>query len=166
MNKLKTKDLVTIALFTALYFAIYFVTMMIITVLGPFAHAISPGVNGLLAGSVIYFMSRKIAKMWQYSIMSAILMALFTMMGGGYLIWIITTMITAVIADFMVSRRNDTPVFIVAVASGIMHVGQAFGGIIPATFFTEQYKNDWIARGQSVEAMNDYIHYTSRRLCC
>lgn len=160
-NNLTIKDIVRISLFTAIYFLIYFGVMMAIWLAGPFAHAISPGVQGFFGGTVLYFMSRKIGKMWQFTILSGIIMALFTMMGGGYLIWIVATMITAVIADFMVSRKSNPPVFLLAIASGLMHVGQALGAIIPSTFFLEQYKADWIARGQAPEMMEEYVKYTS-----
>lgn len=160
-NSITIKDIVRISLFTAVYFLIYSVVMMGIMFAGPMAHAISPGVQGLFAGTVLYFMSRKIGKMWQFTILSGIIMALFTMMGGGYLIWIISTMICALIADLMVSRKPNPPVFLLAVASGIMHVGQALGAIIPSTFFLEQYKADWVARNQTPEMMDEYIKYTT-----
>ena len=41
----------------------------------------------------------------------------------------------------------------IAIASGILHVGNALGGVIPACFFAEQYMNEWIARGQKPEQM-------------
>lgn len=160
-NSIAIKDIVRISLFTAIYFLIYFGVMMLISLMGPLGHALSPGFQGLIGGTVLYFMSRKIGKMWQFTLLSGIIMALFTMMGGGYLVWIITTMITAVIADFMVSRKVNPPVFLLAIASGIMHVGQAWGAIIPSTFFLEQYKADWIARGQTPEMMEEYARYTS-----
>lgn len=160
-NTLKTKDIVSIALLTALYMALYLVTMMIITVMGPFGHAISPGINGLIAGPVVYFMSRKIGKRWQFSIMTAILMGIFAMMGGGYLPWIVTSMVTAVIADLLASGGKDVGTFRLAIASGIMHVGQAMGAILPCLLFLERYRADWIRRGQTPEQMDAMIKYTT-----
>lgn len=160
-NKIATKDIVRIALFTVVYFIIYMAVMMAIMLAGPMAHAISPGVQGLFAGVVFYFMSRKVGKMWQFTILSGIIMALFSIMGGGYLPWIISTMVCAIIGDFLASRNQKPHVFVLAIASGIMHVGQALGAIIPATFFLEKYKADWVARNQNPAMMDEYIKYTT-----
>ena len=47
--KLKIKDLVLIALLTAIYLLIYMASMVPISLLGPYGHAISPGVCGPMA---------------------------------------------------------------------------------------------------------------------
>lgn len=161
MKNLKIKDFVTIALLTALYMVFYFMAMMIIVFLGPFGHAISPGIEGMLAGSIIYFMSRKVGKMWQFTIMTGIIMLIFQLMGGGYWIWILTSMITAFIGDVIASRKEKPAVIKLAIASGLMHMGQAWGAIIPSWFFVEKYRADWIARGQSAADMDAMIKYTS-----
>ncbi|EFI41944.1 MULTISPECIES: MptD family putative ECF transporter S component [Peptoniphilus] len=160
-KKLKIKDVLLIALLTAVYMIIYMATMVIITPLGALGHAISPGICSLFSGIVIYFMSRKIGKMWQYSLMTLLVMANFALMGGGYIPWLISSVSMAVIADFIASKSRDVSVFKVATASGIMHVGQAWGAIIPSIFFVESYKETWIKRGQTLESMNEQIKYTA-----
>ncbi|MGP1611816.1 MAG: MptD family putative ECF transporter S component [Catonella sp.] len=161
-NSFKMKDVVTIALLTALYMVFYMIVMVVITPLGPFGHAISPGLCAVITGSVLIFMSRKVGKMWQFTFMTAILMTLFWIMGGGYIPWVASSMVMAVIADFIASRDGKTvKIWKLAVASGIMHVGQAWGAIIPSWFFLEQYKADWIGRaGMTEESMNAQIQYT------
>lgn len=163
-KKLKIKDIVLIALLTALYMIIYIVAMVPASALGAFGHAISPGICGLIAGPVIYFVNRKIGKMWEYTILTGLVMGVFALMGGGYLPWLVTSMITAVIADLIVSRSNKTSALKLAIASGIMHVGQAWGAIIPATFFLENYRTTWIERGQTAEFMDAGIKYTTGAL--
>ena len=49
----------------------------------------------------------------------------------------------------------------VAAASGIFHVGQALGAIVPSWFFLESYRTEWISRGQTPEAMDEMIKFTS-----
>ena len=146
--RLKMKDFILLALLTALYIIVYFVAMTIISLMGPFGHAISPGVCGLLSGAILIFISRKIGKMWQFTLMELIIMGVFALMGAGYLPWFITSMIGAVLADVIASTSSKPSVLKVAIASGLIHVGNALGGIIPACFFAEQYMNEWIARGQ------------------
>ena len=150
---LKMKDFVLLALLTALYVIVYFVGAMLISLIGPFGDSISPGICGLLSGTILVFITRKIGKMWQFTIMELIVMAVFALMGSGYLPWFITSMIGAVLADVIASTSEKPSVLKVAIASGVLHVGNALGGIIPACFFAEQYMNEWIARGQKPEQM-------------
>ena len=58
MNKLKVKDVVMVALLTALYLLFYMVSGMAVMVLGAFGHAVSPGVCAVFAGTVFFFMTR------------------------------------------------------------------------------------------------------------
>ncbi len=157
MKMLKIKDVVMVALLSALYTVIYMVGGSLAMVFGPFGHAISPGICALITGVIIYFMSRKVGKFGQYTLMQAILLILFSIMGAGYLPWFITSMIGAILADVVASREVKPAVWKTAVASGLVHVGQALGSIIPAMFFMESYKEDWMARGQSAEAMDEMI---------
>ena len=157
---LKIKDFVLLALLTALYIIVYFVSMMLISLMGPFGHAISPGICGLLSGAILIFISRKIGKMWQFTLMELIIMGVFALMGAGYLPWFITSMVGAVLADVIASTSNKPSVLKVAIASGLIHVGNALGGIIPACFFAEQYMNEWIARGQKPDQMLEMVKAT------
>ncbi len=161
MKKLKIKDIVLVALLSALYMVFYMVSTTLVMVLGAFGHSISPGVCAIFTGTVIYFMARKVGKFGQFTIMQAICMILFSIMGAGYLPWIITSMVAAVIADFIASRSEKPSTLSVAIASGVFHVGQAFGSIIPSMFFMESYREEWISRGQTPEAMDEMIRYTS-----
>lgn len=158
--RLKMKDFILLALLTALYIIVYFVSMMLISLMGPFGHAISPGVCGLLSGAILIFISRKIGKMWQFTLMELIIMGVFALMGAGYLPWFITSMVGAVLADVIASTSNKPSVLKVAIASGLIHVGNALGGIIPACFFAEQYMNEWIARGQKPDQMLEMVKAT------
>ena len=161
MKKLKIKDVVMVALLSALYMIFYMISMVLITPLGPFGHSISCGLCALLTGAIFVFISRKIGKFGQFILMQAIVMILFSIMGAGYLPWVVTSMVGAVIADLIGSRENSPSIFKVALASGIFHVGQAWGAIVPSWFFMESYKQDWVDRGQTPEAMDEMIKYTS-----
>lgn len=159
-KKMKTKDFVFLAIITGLYFALYMIVMMLIAPLGAYGHAISPGIFGLVGGTIIYFIAKKLGKMWQFTILSAIVMGVFTLMGAGYIPWIITTIATAIIADLMTSSRENPSALQIAVSFGIMQVGQALGGIVPVWFFVDAYRSEWIARGQTPEQMDQMIAAT------
>lgn len=159
-RKLKMKDLILLALLTAVYMLIYMFSMAPVALLGPFGEAISPGICALLSGGILVFMNRKIGKMWEFTIFTLLVMGAFTLMGGGYLPWLITSVGMAVPADLLASRSGETPVWKLAVASGLMHVGQAWGAIVPASFFMESYRTHWIGRGVSPEKMDMMIRFS------
>lgn len=161
MKFLKLKDVVMIALLTALYTVIYMIAGSLAMVFGPYGHSISAGICGLLTGVVVYFMARKIGKFGQFMLMQAIVLILMSIMGAGYLPWFITSMIGALLADLIASRESKPAVWKIAVASGFMHVGQSLGAILPSMFFMESYKEEWIARGQDPAAMEQMVHYQS-----
>jgi len=161
MRKIKTKDIVMAALLTALYMVFYAVSGVGVLFLGQIGHAISPGITGLLTGAIFIFITRRIGKFGQFIFMQAICMVLFSIMGAGYLPWLITSMLAAVIADLIASRSEKPAIWKVAIASGIFHVGQAWGSIVPSWFFLESYKTEWISRGQTPEAMEEMVRYTT-----
>ena len=161
MRKLKIKDVVMVALLSALYLVFYFISSMGVMVLGQFGHAISPGICGLLTGAVMIFLTRKVGKFWQFIIMQSICLLLFSIMGAGYLPWLISSELGALIADLIASREEKPAVWKVALASGAFHVGQAWGSIVPSWFFLESYKAEWIGRGQTPEAMDQMIRFTT-----
>jgi len=160
MKKLKTKDIVMIALLTALYLVFYTISSLGTIILGPIGHAISPGLCALISGSVLVFMTRKVGKFFQFTILTAIIMVVFSVMGAGYLPWLITSMVTALLADVIASRESKPAIWKVAIASGVMHVGQAWGSIVPSWFFLDSYREEWIGRGQTVEEMDEMLRYT------
>lgn len=160
-KKFKTKDLMFVALLTAIYIIIYMISMGLISLLGSFGHAISPGVAGLLGGTVLYFMAKKVGKFGQFTLLTLLLMGFFALMGGAYLPWFITSVLTAIIADFITTKTGELTNLKLAVASGILHVGQAWGAIIPSWFFLQQYKETWMKRGQTAEDMDAMIRYTA-----
>ena len=161
LRKLKIKDVVMTSLLTALYLVFYLISAMLVTFMGQLGHAVSPGICGFLTGAVMLFVTRKVGKLGQFTIMQAICMLLFAIMGAGYLPWIITSMTGAIIADLIASREEKPAVWKVALASGIFHVGQAWGNIIPSWFFLESYKTEWIGRGQPPEKMEELLKYTT-----
>ena len=160
-RRLKIKDILLLALLTAIYMIIYMVCMAIISPLGAYGHAISPGICGIFSGTVIYFMSRKVGKMWQFTIFTLLVMGAFALMGGGYFPWLITSVSMAIVADIIASRKEKPSVGKLALASGFLHMGQAWGAIIPSVFFLESYRSTWISRGQKAAEMDEMIKYTA-----
>ncbi len=61
--------------------------------------------------------------MWQYTIAAATLgMACFTLMGGGYIPWYITSIINSYNYRFILQRQKKVSTCRVAIASGVLHM--------------------------------------------
>lgn len=158
-NQLKLKEVILIALLTALYIALYLPIMILVNFLGSFGHTISPGIQALITGSIFYFIAAKIGKIGQFTLMVLITQALFSIVTGFYLPWFITSMLGGIIADLLASRKKNPSLLSLAIASAAIHIGSELGAIIPAVFFVDSYRETWVARGQSLEAMNEMIRY-------
>lgn len=83
-NKLQAKDLINIGIFTAIYFVIYFTTMMLgyIPVLDILLGLICP----ITCGIPFMLYATKVQKFGMISITGIILVILFTVMGSGILV--------------------------------------------------------------------------------
>ena len=82
-------------------------------------------------------------------------------MGGAYLPWWISSITGAFLADFVLKTFGYNNVISQCAALSLINIGSACGAWIPIIFFADSYRSDWIARGQSAEAMEASIKYGS-----
>jgi len=75
-------------------------------------------------------------------------------MGGAYLPWWISSITGAFLADFVLKTFGYNNVISQCAALSLINIGSACGAWIPIIFFAYSYRSDWIARGQSAEAMD------------
>lgn len=161
MKTLKLHDILLIAILTALYLIIYMVSMMVTVPFGPLGHNISPGIHGLMVGGLLYFMVRKVGKPGQFIILSLLVQAAFTAMGAGYLPWFVTSMIGAILAEIICWTGKQVSAIRIALASGVLHLGQILGSIVPIILFVKTFRAEWIARGMKPADMDLMIVYAS-----
>ncbi len=160
-NKLTIKDIVLIALLTTLYLVFYGVAMMLGSVLGLYGHSLGPGIAAFLGGSVLYFMNYKVGKTGQFLILQAIVSILFLTMGMGHAFFILIALAFALVADLISSRKDNPSVLRLALSSGLIHVGQSLGVIVPIMFALDQYKEELISKGKSPEVIEESIRVTT-----
>ena len=84
---------------------------------------------------------------------------IFTLMGGAYLPWFISSISTAILADIILSVFGYDRAIPQVVSWALMQLGSAAGQWIPIWFFTDRFRQDWIDRGQSAATMDAMIHY-------
>lgn len=98
IEKLKIKDLVTIGVFTVIYFVLMFLSGMIGMV--PILYLAYPAVAGIITGIVIMLFMAKIQKPWGLFILVLICSFIVIAMGNTYII-LIHALISMVIAEFV-----------------------------------------------------------------
>lgn len=98
IEKLKIKDLVTIGVFTVIYFVLMFLSGMIGMV--PILYLAYPAVAGIITGIVIMLFMAKVQKPWGLFILGLICSFIVIEMGNTYII-LIHAVISMVIAEFV-----------------------------------------------------------------
>ena len=98
MEKLKIKDLVTIGVFTVIYFVLMFLSGMIGMV--PILYLAYPTVSGIITGIVIMLFMAKVQKPWGLFLLGLICNLIVIAMGNTYII-VIYAVISMVIAELL-----------------------------------------------------------------
>ena len=98
IEKLKIKDLVTIGVFTVIYFVLMFLSGMIGMV--PILYLAYPAVAGIITGIVIMLFMAKVQKPWGLFILGLICSFIVIAMRNTYII-LIHAVISMVIAEFV-----------------------------------------------------------------
>ena len=83
---LKIKDYIFIGIMSIIGLVIYMISGGFSSLFGVYGHVVSPGVFGLFGGTLMVFMSYKLAKPGMMIVFTVIQMMVFTLMGGGYLL--------------------------------------------------------------------------------
>lgn len=160
-NNLKTKDFIFIGIMSVVGMALYSIVLLIVMPFGTFGHSISPGVFGLLGGTLFVFMCVKCSKKGFMTTFVLIQMLMTIVMGAGYLPWFISSMTTALIADLILYFLNYNSLIAQVLAWPIVQCGSAAGAWIPIWFFVDSFKETWISRNQTVEQMEETIKYAT-----
>lgn len=154
-EKFVVKDFVLLGLMTALYAAIYLLLAFLTDALLPlFAHVAMQGLIALLFGGIIMvFLLHKIPKFGLFTLFTLIQVLLYTAFGMGYLPWVIAMLASALLADFISGFFAYKKKLTNAIAYGLTQLGIMAGGVIPVWFFTQNYIDFWVSKGQSLEKM-------------
>ncbi|MBU5228219.1 MptD family putative ECF transporter S component [Clostridium senegalense] len=97
-NKLQTKDLVTIGIFTAIYFVIT-ILVMILVAIAPVIWLLYPGILAVVCGVVYMLLTAKIEKTGPVFIMSTITGIIYLVTGECTWVILATYVVTGLIAE-------------------------------------------------------------------
>ena len=146
-NKLTVPDLITIGVFTALYFVLVTIATFSSVVIFPgFNNVILPAFCALISGCVYMLLVAKLQKFGGISVMG-IVMGLFFMTSGHFIISFAANIVMGVIADLVAKMSNYKSKSGILLSYVLFSYG-LFGPVIPMWFMKDAYVANLEARGK------------------
>lgn len=146
-NKLTIPDLITIGVFTALYFVLVTIATFGSALLFPgFNNVILPAFCALISGCVYMLLAAKLQKFGGISVMG-IVMGLFFMTSGHFIISFAANIVMGIVADF-VAKASSYKSKKGLLFSYILFSYGLFGPIMPMWFMKDAYVANLEARGK------------------
>lgn len=153
-NKLTVPDLITIGVFTALYFVLVTIATFSSVVLFPgFNNVILPAFSALLSGCVYMLLAAKLQKFGGISVMG-IVMGLFFMTSGHFIISFAANIVMGIAADFVAKIGNYKSKKGLLFSYILFSYG-LFGPVIPMWFMKDAYVANLEARGKDAAYIAD-----------
>lgn len=154
MQKLKIQHLISTGIYTALYFLIMAVCLLILRFTIPgFHNLMIPGVTALFTGLIYLLLIAKIQRFGAISIMGSVIGLLF-LMTGHFPLAFLPNIIAAVLAD-VIQFKTKLPIKLKTMISYTVFSYGLVGPILPLWFMRQAYIKVLLARGKDQE----YIHF-------
>lgn len=153
-NKLTVPDLISIGVFTALYFVLVTIATFGSAAIAPgFNNVILPAVCALISGCVYMLLAAKLQKFGGISVMG-IVMGLFFMTSGHFIISFAANIVMGIVADF-VARASSYKSKKGLLLSYVLFSYGLFGPIIPMWFMKDAYVANLETRGKDAAYIAD-----------
>lgn len=161
MKAWKISDFVLIGILAAVYGVLVMGIGALTVLMAPMMHALSPAVIGILLGTIVLFVVKKIPKFGALTLFIGISTALFAGFSGMmYVPFVGTVTATAFVVDLIVHRLGcRMPVL--AVGYGLIQSAYVFGGAIPLLFFLEQNMAKWQAAGMDMQFIERMVAHST-----
>lgn len=146
-NKLSVPNLISIGVFTALYFVLVTIATFSSVVIFPgFNNVVLPAFCALISGCVYMLMVAKVQKFGGISVMG-IVMGLFFMTSGHFIISFAANIVMGIVAD-LVAKAGLYKSKKGIICSYILFSYGLFGPVIPMWFMKDAYVANLEARGK------------------
>ena len=146
-NKLTVPDLISIGVFTALYFVLVTIaTFASVAIFPGFNNVVLPAFCALISGCVYTLLVVKLQKFGGISVMG-IVMGLFFMISGHFIISFAANIVMGIVADcFAKVGKYKSKKWIIL--SYVLFSYGLFGPVIPMWFMKDAYVANLVARGK------------------
>ena len=146
-NKLTVPDLISIGVFTALYFVLVTIATFGSAALFPgFNNVVLPAVCALISGSVYMLLAAKLQKFGGISVMG-IVMGMFFMTSGHFIVSFAANIVMGIVADF-VAKAGKYKSSKGLLFSYVLFSYGLFGPVLPMWFMKDAYVANLQARGK------------------
>lgn len=153
-NKLTVPDLISIGVFTALYFVLVTIATFGSAAIAPgFNNVILPAVCALISGCVYMLLAAKLQKFGGISVMG-IVMGLFFMTSGHFIVSFAANIVMGIVADF-VAKVGNYKSKKGLLASYVLFSYGLFGPVLPMWFMKDAYVANLEARGKDAAYIAD-----------
>ncbi len=156
-NKLKVSDLISIGVYTAIYFILVTIATFASAMLPGLSNVFLPALAALISGTVYMLMVAKVQKFGAISIMG-IVMGIFFFVSGHFILSFAANVVFGVLADFVASKGNYKSKKLI-MASYILFSYGLTGPILPLWFMKDAYMANLEARGKSAEYIANVFNY-------
>ncbi|MBU3186318.1 MptD family putative ECF transporter S component [Clostridium estertheticum] len=158
-NTLQIKDLVTIGIFSAIYFVVNLI-VMICGGIAPIIWIFMPAIIGLFCGVIFMLMTAKVQKFGPVFIMAIITTIIYLATGQFTVILLITFGVSSIIAEF-VRRGFGYQSFIGDLLAYVVFSLGMIGSPLPIWLFGDSFFNSIVEQGMSASYVEGLKIYTS-----
>jgi energy-coupling factor transport system substrate-specific component len=156
-NKLKVSDLISIGVYTAIYFILVTIATFVSALLPGLSNVFLPALAALISGTVYMLMVAKVQKFGAISIMG-IVMGIFFFVSGHFILSFAANVVFGLLADFVASKGNYKSKKLIMVSYILFSYGLT-GPILPLWFMKDAYMANLEARGKSAEYIANVFNY-------
>lgn len=154
MQRLKIQHLIATGIYTALYFILMALCLLVLRFTIPgFHNLLLPGVTALFTGLIYLILIAKVQRFGAISIMGSVIGLLF-LMTGHFPLAFLPNIIAAVLADF-IQFKTRLPIKVRTKLSYTVFSYGLVGPLLPLWFMRQAYIDALLARGKDQK----YIHF-------
>lgn len=160
MKKLKVQDLIAVGIYTAIYFLLMSVCLLILRFVIPgFHNLFIPAVTALFSGIIYLILLNKVPKFGAITIMGTVV-GLFFLISGHFPLAFLPNMICALAAD-LIQYKTKLKENVRVLASYIVFSFGLMGPILPLWFMKNAYIASLVARGKDETYIAGVFAHTS-----
>ena len=151
-NKLTVPDLISVGVFTALYFVLVTVATFTCALLPGVGNIVLPALAALISGSVYMLLAAKLQKFGGITIMGLV-MGLFFFLSGHFVLSFAANIVCGLLADLIAARDKFRSKKLLLVSYVVFSYGLT-GPILPLWFMKDAYIANLTARGKDAAYIN------------
>lgn len=151
-NKLTVPDLISVGVFTALYFVLVTVATFTCALLPGVGNIVLPALAALISGSVYMLLAAKLQKFGGIMIMGLV-MGLFFFVSGHFVLSFAANIVCGLLADLIAARDKFRSKKLLLVSYVVFSYGLT-GPILPLWFMKDAYIANLTARGKDAAYIN------------